>query len=116
MCYLNFEIFEKFDFLHDHEELGTGNGTVISVSDPFSEKLTIFSIWHNLKLSIFCHQLIWPKLLYLVNPEDLTNGVGDIFACKVMQIPNFETVFESEQIWNFLGVVHSLTYFFVKIS
>ena len=24
-----FEIFEKVEFLHDHEELGIGNGTVI---------------------------------------------------------------------------------------
>ena len=35
---------------------------------------------------------------FLGNPEDLRDGVGDIFACKVMQIPNLETVFESEQI------------------
>ena len=28
--------------------------------------------------------------------------MGDFFAHKVMQIPNLETVFESEQIWNFL--------------
>ena len=28
-----FEIFEKVEFLHDHEELDTGNGTVI-----FSER------------------------------------------------------------------------------
>ena len=67
----------------------------------FSVKLTIFKIWPTLKLSIFKHQLIWPKLLYLGNPEDLRDGVGDIFARKVMQIPNLENVFESEQIWNF---------------
>ena len=54
-----------------------------------------------LKITIFQHQLIWLKLLYLGNPEDLRGGVGDIFARKVIQIPNFETVFESEQIWNF---------------
>ena len=29
-----------------------------------------------------------PKLLYLGNPEDLGDGVGNIFARKVMQIPN----------------------------
>ena len=29
-----FEIFEKVEFLHDHEELGIGNGTVI-----FSERI-----------------------------------------------------------------------------
>ena len=38
-----------------------------------------------------------PKLLYLGNPGDLGDGVGDIFARKVMQIPNLETVFKSEQ-------------------
>ena len=69
---------------------------LFSVSDPLSEKLTIFSIWPNLKLSIFKHKLIWPKLLYLGNLEDLGNDVGDFFAHKVMQIPNIETVFESE--------------------
>ena len=29
-----------------------------------------------------------------------------------MQIPNLETVFESEQIWNFFVPCHTLTYFF----
>ena len=38
----------------------------------------------------------------LDNPEDLRNSVGDFCAQKVMQIPNIETVFESELIWNFL--------------
>ena len=42
-----------------------------------------------------------PKFLYLGNPEDLRDGVGDIFARKVMQIPNLETVFKSDKIWNF---------------
>ena len=42
-----------------------------------------------------------PKFLYLGNPGDFGNGVGNIFARKMMQIPNLETVFESEQIWNF---------------
>ena len=51
-----------------------------------------------------------PKFLYLGNPEELGDGVGNIFARKVIQIPNLETVFESEQIRNFLGGVHSLTY------
>ena len=32
----------------------------------------------------FSQQLISPKLLYLGNPEDLRDGVGDIFARKVM--------------------------------
>ena len=42
-----------------------------------------------------------PTFLYLGNPEELRDGVGDIFARKVMQIANLETVFESVQIWNF---------------
>ena len=42
-----------------------------------------------------------PKFLYLGNPEDLGDGVGNIFARKVMQIPNLETVFKSDKIWNF---------------
>ena len=42
-----------------------------------------------------------PKLLYLGNSEDLGDGVGNIFAREMMQITNLETVFESEQIWNF---------------
>ena len=69
-----------------------------SVSDHLSGDVTIFKIWPNLKLSIFKHQLIWPNSLYLGNPEDSGNDVGDFFAHKVMQIPNLETVFESEQI------------------
>ena len=96
------EIFKKVEFLHDHEEVDIDNGTVIFRDWSLLEKLTIYSIWPILKLSIFKHQLIWPKLLYLGNRGDLRDGVGDIFACKVMQIPNLETVFESEQIWNFL--------------
>ena len=40
--------------------------------------------------------------MYFGNPEDSGNDVGDFFAQKVMQIPNLETVFESEQILNFL--------------
>ena len=63
------------------------------VSDPLSEKLKIFWVRPN-----FQHQLIWPKLLYFGKLEDSGNDVGDFFAHKVMQIPNLETVFESEQI------------------
>ena len=33
-----------------------------------------------------------PKLLYLGNPGDLGDGVGNIFARKVMQMPNLETI------------------------
>ena len=74
---------------------------LFSVNDPLSKKLTIFWIWPNLKISIFNQQLICPNLLYLGNPEDLGNGVGDFFGHEVVQIPNIETVFESELIWNF---------------
>ena len=74
---------------------------LFSVSDPHSVKLTIFKIWPYLKLSIFSQQLISPKLFYFGNPRDLGNDVGDFFAHKVMQIPNLETVFKSELIWNF---------------
>ena len=42
-----------------------------------------------------------PKFLYLGNPEDLGDGVGNIFARKMMQIANLETVFKSDKIWNF---------------
>ena len=42
-----------------------------------------------------------PTFLYLGNPEELRDGVGNIFALKMMQVPNLETVFESGQIWNF---------------
>ena len=42
-----------------------------------------------------------PKFLYLGNPGDLGDGVGNIFALKTMQISNLETVLESEQISNF---------------
>ena len=70
---------------------------LFSVNDSLSKKLTIFWIWPNLKLSIFNKQLIWPNLLYLGNPE-LGNGVGDFFGHEVIQIPNIETVFESELI------------------
>ena len=63
---------------------------------------SVFKIWPYLKLSIFSQPLISPKLLYFGNLEDLGNDVGDLFAQKVMQIPNLETVFESELIWNFL--------------
>ena len=37
-----FEIFKKVEYLHDHEELNVGNGTVFSLSDPLSENLNIF--------------------------------------------------------------------------
>ena len=42
-----------------------------------------------------------PKFLYLGNPEDLGDGVGNIFARKMMRITNLETVFKSDKIWNF---------------
>ena len=50
---------------------------------------------------IFNQQQMSPTFLYLGNPQELRDGVGDIFALKIMQNPNLETVFKSEQIWNF---------------
>ena len=52
--------------------------------------------------------------MYLGNPEDLRDGVGGFFAQKVMQIPNIETVFESELIWNFL--YHALFYLLFNVN
>ena len=52
---------------------------------------------YNCPISGF-RTLIRPKVLYLGNLEDSGKGVGDFFAHKVMQIPNLETVFESELI------------------
>ena len=72
-----------------------------SQSDADPESRNRFRIGANLKvlkLLSFSQQLILPKLLYFDNPEDLRDGVGDIFARKVMQIPNLESVFESELI------------------
>ena len=72
-----------------------------SQSDADSESRNRFRTGANLKflkLLIFSQQLISPKLLYFGNPEDLVKNVRDIFARKVMQIPNLETVFEPEQI------------------
>ena len=44
------------------------------------------------------HALISLNVNIIGNPEDLRDGVGDIFARKMMQIANIETVFESELI------------------
>ena len=89
-------------YLGNPEDLRDG------VGDIFAHKVTQIPKSQNririganlkiLKLLIFSQQLISPKLLYFGNPEDLGNDVGDFFAQKVMQIPNLETVFESEQI------------------
>ena len=72
------------------------------ISKPFLNQ--IFKIIANfkfLKLLIFNQQQMSPTFLYLGNPEELRDGVGDIFALKIMQNPNLETVFKSEQISNF---------------
>ena len=92
----------KLLYLGNPEDLRDSvGGHFCSQSDSNPESRNRFRIGTNLKflkLLIFSRQLISPKLLYLGNPEDLRDGVGDIFARKVMQIPNLETVFESEQI------------------
>ena len=36
---------------------------------------------------IFNQQQMSPTFLYLGNPEELRDGVGDIFALKIMQNP-----------------------------
>ena len=53
-----FEIFEKVEFLHDHEELGIGNGTVIFSERSSFRKAKKFLNPTYLTLSIFYHQLI----------------------------------------------------------
>ena len=83
-------------YLGNPEDLRRG------VRDIFSRKVmqitNLETVLNRSKFEIFKnndfqHQLIWPKLLYLGNPEDLRRGVGDIFSRKVMQITNLETVF-----------------------
>ena len=94
----------KLLYLGNPEDLrdGVGDIFVLKVMQITNLETVLnrskFEIFKN---NDFQHQLILPKLLYLGNPEDLRDGVGDIFALKVMQITNLETVFESEQIWNF---------------
>ena len=76
-------------------------GLFCSQSDSDPESRNRFLIGANLKflkLLIFSQQLISFNLLYLGNSEDLRDGVGDIFARKVMQITNLETVFQSDPI------------------
>ena len=68
---------------------------LFSVNDPLFEKLTIFLIWPNFKLSMFFHQLISPKLLYLGKHEDLGNGVGFVFLYIYRCSLSFKTHFHS---------------------
>ena len=55
-----FEIFEKVEFLHDHEELGIGNGTVI-----FSERSSFRKANNFWNLTLF-------KIIDFLTPADLT--------------------------------------------
>ena len=55
-----FEIFEKVEFLHDHEELDTGNGTVI-----FSERSSFRKANNFWNLTLF-------KVIDFLTPADLT--------------------------------------------
>ena len=75
-----FEIFEKVEFLHDHEKLDIGSVTVIFSERSSFRKASNFYSLPYLKLFIFCHKRIWLNLLYLGNHEDLGNGVGDFFG------------------------------------
>ena len=55
-----FEIFEKVEFLHDHEELDTGNGIVI-----FSERSSFRKANNFWNLTLF-------KIIDFLTPADLT--------------------------------------------
>ena len=55
-----FEIFEKVEFLHDHEELDIGNGTVI-----FSERSSFRKANNFWNLTLF-------KIIDFLTPADLT--------------------------------------------
>ena len=48
-----FEIFEKVEFLHDHEELDIGNGTVIFSERSSFRKANSFLNLTQFKFSIF---------------------------------------------------------------
>ena len=107
-----FEIFKIIDFsqqlispkllyLGNPEDLRDGVGNIFArkvIQIPNLETVLNRSKFEIFKIIDFSQQLISPNLLYLGNPEDLRDGVGNIFARKVIQIPNLETVFESEQI------------------
>ena len=86
-------------YLGNPEDLRDGVGDIFALKLMQIPNLeTVLNLGANLKflkLLIFSQQLISPKLLYIGNPENLRDGVGDIFARKVMQIPNLETVFKS---------------------
>ena len=94
----------KFLYLGNPGDLGDGVGNIFARKMMQITNLeTVFEseqIW-NLKLLIFSQQLMSPKFLYLGNPGDLGDGVGNIFARKMMRITNLETVFKSDKIWNF---------------
>ena len=55
-----FDIFEKVEFLHDHEELYTGNGIVI-----FSERSSFRKANNFWNLTLF-------KIIDFLTPADLT--------------------------------------------
>ena len=55
-----FEIFEKLEFLHDHEELGIGNGTVI------------FSDWSSFRNANIFFNLTQFKIIDFLTSADLT--------------------------------------------
>ena len=48
-----FEIFENVEFLHDHEELDIGNGTIVFSERSSFRKANNFENLTYLKLSIF---------------------------------------------------------------
>ena len=89
----------KLLYLGNPEDLRDGVGNIFArkvLQIPNLETVLNRSKFEIFKIIDFSQQLISPKLLYLDNPEDLRDGVGNIVARKVIQIPNLETVFESE--------------------
>ena len=93
-----------FLYLGNPEELRDGVRDIFALKIMQNPNLeTVFKSTNLkfLKLLIFNQQQMSPTFLYLGNPEELRDGVGDIFALKIMQNPNIETVFKSEQIQNF---------------
>ena len=88
-----------FLYLGSPEELRDGVGNIFAhkiMQNPNLE--TVFKSEQILKLLIFSQQQMSPTFLYLGNPEELRDGVGNIFARKIMQNLNLETVFKSDQI------------------
>ena len=75
-----FEIFEKVEYLHDHEELNINNGTVIFSELSSFRKANNFLNPTHFNIIDFFSRVNLTSLLHLCNYEDSENGVGDIFG------------------------------------